>query len=80
MPSPQSPELALNEIVSRLNHQMTGTLARLEGLYLLYKQEGQLRDELWEAAFQQAKQETFAELNRSFALDEPVYPSPLRVA
>ena len=70
----------LSEIVSRLNHQMTGTLARLEGLYLLYKEEGQLWDDLWEATLQQAKLETFAELNRSFVLSEPVYSASLKVA
>ncbi|MEO0330334.1 MAG: hypothetical protein AAF223_01425 [Bacteroidota bacterium] len=64
-------ELSLDEIISRLNHQMTGTIARLEGLYLLYQQEGYLRDELWEEALQQAKQETFTELKQSFAICTP---------
>ncbi|MEM9671185.1 MAG: hypothetical protein ACFB15_04285 [Cyclobacteriaceae bacterium] len=80
MSSSLNSELELNEIISRLNHQITGTLARLEGLYLLYKQEGQLRDELWEAAFQQAKQETYSELECSFALCQPPYKSKLQVA
>jgi hypothetical protein len=73
MPSTINLQLSLHEIVSRLNHKMTGTLARLEGLYFLYKQEGQLRDELWEAAFQLGKQETSAELERSFAYCQSSY-------
>ncbi|MEM9832934.1 MAG: hypothetical protein AAF944_20040 [Bacteroidota bacterium] len=71
MPSSPNPERPLDEIISRLNHQMTGSLARLEGLYLLYQQEGYLRDELWEATLEQAKQEVFTELKKSFALCPP---------
>lgn len=57
-----------HQLISKLNHKVTGNLARLEGLYLLYKEEGALRDDLWEKAFQQARQETQTLLMESFAL------------
>lgn len=58
----------LDRIVSTLNHKMTGSLARLEGLYLLYQQEGKLRDELWQQAFEDAKDQLCNLLGQSFTL------------
>ena len=58
----------LSGIVSNLNHKVTGSLARLEGLYRLYQQEGSFRDELWEQAFEDAKHQLKEVLGQSFSL------------
>lgn len=58
----------LSGIVSNLNHKVTGSLARLEGLYRLYQQEGNFRDELWERAFEDAKQQLREVLGPGFDL------------
>lgn len=70
----------LHQIVSSINHKVTGNLARLEGLYLLYKEEGVMRDDLWEEAFHQAQQETHLLLIQSFALSQSQQENPLQVA
>ena len=58
----------LSGIVSNLNHKVTGSLARLEGLYRLYQQEGNFRDELWEQAFEDAKSQLREVLGQGFNL------------
>ena len=80
--APTSPnDQEFHQLISNLNHKVTGSLARLEGLYLLYKKEGNLRDDLWEKAFQQARQETQRLLMQSFALSQsPQQKTPLQVA
>ena len=58
----------LSGIVSNLNHKVTGNLARLEGLYRLYQQEGSFRDELWERAFEEAKDQLRDVLEQGFII------------
>lgn len=73
-------ETSLDQVISQLNHKMTGSLARLEGLYLLYRQEGELRDDVWEQAFLQAKQETHQLLQQSFTFCQQQFEPQLKVA
>ena len=68
MTTPQSTSEQLDQIVSKLNHRVTGSLTRVEGLYRLYQQEGHFRDELWEQAFTDAKVQIHELLGQSFAL------------
>lgn len=71
---------SLEQVISQLNHKMTGSLARLEGLYLLYRQEGELRNDIWEQTLQQAKQETHQLLQLSFEFCRQHYDPQLKVA
>ena len=71
------PAAQFSEIISSLNHKVTGSLARLEGLFHLCQQEGDLRDELWEQAFDEAKVQVGLALHQGFQLcssySTPVY-------
>ena len=62
------PPAQLAAIVFNLNHKVTGSLARLEGLYLLYQQEGSFREELWEQAFEDAREQLGELLGQGFKL------------
>ena len=68
MTHPPSVSEQINSLVSDLNHQVTGSLARLEGLYRLYQQEGKFREDLWEQAFGEAKAQLHDSLGQGFIL------------
>ncbi len=68
MTHPHSVSEQIDSIVSDLNHQVTGNLARLEGLYRLYQQEGKFREDLWEQAFSDAKVQLHSSLEQGFTL------------